>query len=320
MTEQELKKLNRGELLLLIQRLEREKQQLQDRIIYMERQQRERGFNLKKFGSLAEASLQVSGVFEAAQKAADQYLKHAAEMDAACRYQKMEADRILAEAQQKVRTLEEQTQQQCQQMLEKAKTQASDYWKTFEEEMYQQLENYVPAWHAEHSGMGRPILDMIEETEEAEVLAEEVQSAEPEESQAAPEAPEEDQIPEEETEEITQEEPAAVEDAEATPEEALPAEEAEEVSAQIPEEAPAAQEALPEDIPEEAADAESSQWEEGSLSEEEQTQLQLQEEALLAQIIAEFAPVTEIPADTNWEELLRSDTLPSQMLPLELDQ
>lgn len=75
MTDRQLKKLSRGELLELLleqmdrcarleQELEQAKRQLQDRQIRMEHA-----------GSIAEAALALNGVFEAADRAAREYLE-----------------------------------------------------------------------------------------------------------------------------------------------------------------------------------------------------------------------------------------------------
>lgn len=74
MTDKELRRLGRAELLQLmleqsrrIEKLEKEnaelKARLQNRVLVMEQS-----------GSIAEASMKLSGIFEAAQRAADQYL------------------------------------------------------------------------------------------------------------------------------------------------------------------------------------------------------------------------------------------------------
>lgn len=88
MTEKELKKLNRYQLLelLLVQTeradsLEQKAEQLQAKLD-------ERELRFAQLGSIAEASVCVSGVFEAAQKAADLYLESA----------KKQADELLARA------------------------------------------------------------------------------------------------------------------------------------------------------------------------------------------------------------------------------
>lgn len=147
MTEQELKKLSRGELAQLVRDQEKTMEQLRQRITNMERQQREKAFNLRKFGSIAESALQLNGVFEAAQQAANQYLESAAQMDKACRQRREEADRLLAETKRKCREMEEDTARRCAAMTDKAREEAGSYWQNLEADLCQRLEDYVPAWH-----------------------------------------------------------------------------------------------------------------------------------------------------------------------------
>ena len=80
-TEKELRKLNRYQLLeLLVAQTERA-DQLQAQLEETRRQLNEREIRLASLGSIAEASLQLSGVFQAAQDAADLYI-HAARKEA----------------------------------------------------------------------------------------------------------------------------------------------------------------------------------------------------------------------------------------------
>ena len=74
MTEKELKKLNRYQLLELLILQTQKADQLQQELNTVRAQLEEQNIRLSKLGSIAEASLQVSGIFEAAQKAADMYL------------------------------------------------------------------------------------------------------------------------------------------------------------------------------------------------------------------------------------------------------
>ena len=76
MTNQQLKKLRREELLRMLLELEQENEALakENRLLRKELQSRE--IAIKEAGSLAEAALQLSGVFEAAQEAADLYLEN----------------------------------------------------------------------------------------------------------------------------------------------------------------------------------------------------------------------------------------------------
>ena len=74
MTEKELKKLNRYQLLDLLVLQTQKVEQLQQELDTVRAELEAQNIRLSKLGSIAEASLQISGVFEAAQKAADMYL------------------------------------------------------------------------------------------------------------------------------------------------------------------------------------------------------------------------------------------------------
>lgn len=77
MTEKDLRKLNRYQLLeMLIMQTERA-DKLQSKLEESEKKLNDTEIRLTALGSIAEASLQLSGVFEAAQTAADQYLEAA---------------------------------------------------------------------------------------------------------------------------------------------------------------------------------------------------------------------------------------------------
>lgn len=74
MTEKELKKLNRYQLLeLLIVQTERA-DKLQAQLESVEKQLNDQNIEISSLGSIAAASLQLSGVFRAAQDAADRYI------------------------------------------------------------------------------------------------------------------------------------------------------------------------------------------------------------------------------------------------------
>lgn len=88
MTDRELKKLNRSELLQLLIELSDENEQLreqngeqQSQIESLTQQLETRSLQMEQTGSIAEAALRVNGVFEAAQAAADEYLQTIREMN-----------------------------------------------------------------------------------------------------------------------------------------------------------------------------------------------------------------------------------------------
>ncbi|MCH5211336.1 MAG: DNA repair protein [Oscillospiraceae bacterium] len=76
MTDKELRKLRRGELLEMLLEQTKENETLKNRIADLEARIDTREIIIKESGSIAEAALKLNGVFEAAQKAAEQYLEN----------------------------------------------------------------------------------------------------------------------------------------------------------------------------------------------------------------------------------------------------
>lgn len=74
MTEKDLKKLSRIELLEMLLEQAKENEALRERVKSLQEQLAERQINLNQAGNIAEASLQLNGIFQAAQDAAQQYL------------------------------------------------------------------------------------------------------------------------------------------------------------------------------------------------------------------------------------------------------
>lgn len=77
MTEKELKKLNRYQLLELLLLQTERADKLQARLDEAESQLSNLEIQISSLGSIAEASLQLCGVFQAAQDAADMYINAA---------------------------------------------------------------------------------------------------------------------------------------------------------------------------------------------------------------------------------------------------
>lgn len=94
MTQQELKKLSRTDLLELLLEERRENEMLRVKLKATCKKLDDRTIQLEKAGSIAEASLQLNGVFESAEAAAAQYLENiqrlSGEEEAVC--QRMEAE------------------------------------------------------------------------------------------------------------------------------------------------------------------------------------------------------------------------------------
>lgn len=76
MTQKELKKLSRKELLEMLVLQTRRVEQLEKQLQEANEKLEEKFIMIQESGSLADAVMRLNGVFEAAQKAADQYLEN----------------------------------------------------------------------------------------------------------------------------------------------------------------------------------------------------------------------------------------------------
>lgn len=138
MTDRELRRLTRSELLELLLVQSKEIDRLNAKLEQLQDQVSQREIKLAHAGNIAEAALQLNGVFEAAQAAADQYLENmmrpAADTEAQCTQ------------------MLEQTQQQCAELIHKAKMRTQQVWGVIRQEMYnpkldydqwQQIADYI---------------------------------------------------------------------------------------------------------------------------------------------------------------------------------
>lgn len=106
MTDKELRRLNRGELLKMLLAETEENEALRQKLAQREKELSDRRISLDECGSIAQAALSLNGVFEAAQSAAEQYLENVRQMtdrqDEICKRMQDEAEekarRILNEA------------------------------------------------------------------------------------------------------------------------------------------------------------------------------------------------------------------------------
>lgn len=128
MTDKELRKLRRVELLELLVDQAAEMEELRRQLDQANEALAQRKIQLEEAGSIAEAALRLNGVFEAADKAAKEYLDSAREMaqkrEALLRRTQEEAEEmareLLARTREECRKLEAETRKQCQAMLERA--------------------------------------------------------------------------------------------------------------------------------------------------------------------------------------------------------
>lgn len=125
MTDQELRRLSRAELLDIIYTLQQQKEQTEQQLAQAQQQLQDRQLRMANAGSIAEAALSLNGVFDAAQAAADQYLQAVrasqADMQAQMAQAEVQKQQILAEAERK-----------AQEIVQTAERQAAEQWKRFQ--------------------------------------------------------------------------------------------------------------------------------------------------------------------------------------------
>lgn len=105
MTPKELKRLSRSDLMEMLLDLSKENDDLRARVASMSQELEDRQIRLEKSGTLAEAALQLNGVFDAVQAACEQYKQN---------------------VQMRCQKLEEDTRKKCEEMLAAAQTHKAD--------------------------------------------------------------------------------------------------------------------------------------------------------------------------------------------------
>ena len=136
MTDKELHKLSRKELLELMLEQSRQLDELREQLRQAQEQLTSRRLLLNKAGSIAEAALQVNRVFEAAQAAAEQYLENVQTLSGrqaeVCQQladeSQKKAEALLRETQARCQTMEAQTRAKCEAMTRQAKEEATQAW------------------------------------------------------------------------------------------------------------------------------------------------------------------------------------------------
>lgn len=121
MTDREMKKLSRTQLLEMLLMQSREVTRLREQLQQAQEQLDCRRIQIEESGSIAEAALKLSGIFENAQAAADHYLMHITEQYEA--------------TQQRCREMEAETRRNCEDMTRTAQAEAAAYWDAVREKI-----------------------------------------------------------------------------------------------------------------------------------------------------------------------------------------
>lgn len=128
MTDRELRRLSRTDLLELLLAQRRENEQLRCLLDQAQAQLADRTIQINNAGSIAEASLQLGGIFSAAQDSCQYY---------------MDNIKLLSERQNMVcRQMEEETKIKCDQMVAEAEVKAQQCWDNCSVKIKQLVESF----------------------------------------------------------------------------------------------------------------------------------------------------------------------------------
>lgn len=128
MTERELRRLSRADLLELLVAQRRENEQLRCILDQTQAQLADRTVQINNAGSIAEASLQLSGIFNAAQDSCQYYLENI---------------KLLSERQNQIcQQMEQETQEKCDRMVAEAELKSQQCWENCSAKIKQLVDSF----------------------------------------------------------------------------------------------------------------------------------------------------------------------------------
>ena len=149
MTDNDLKKLNRAELLELLVEQSKKIDQLQAQLDEANRKLADRQIEIDKAGSIAEASLRLSGVFQAAEEAAEQYLENIRRLSGE---QEKVCARMEEESKKKARAMLLKTEERC-----RAREREADaYWDSISDKLQKFYDDHEGLYQLLQHSMRKP--------------------------------------------------------------------------------------------------------------------------------------------------------------------
>lgn len=131
MAERDVRKLNRNELLELVYEYQQNEKKLLAKIDELCEELDKKHIETNECGNIAEAALKLNGVFEAAQRAADQYVESVRIAQEARR------DEIAHDAEEEAKTIIDDAVRHSNAIIKRAEDQANRLNKAFEEALMQ---------------------------------------------------------------------------------------------------------------------------------------------------------------------------------------
>lgn len=138
MTDKEIRRLSRAELLEMLIEQSKELEQTRIQLTEAKKKLEDRKICLDRAGTIAEAAFQLNGVFDAAQAAAQQYLENIRGLS---ERQEQICAEMERQTRQKCEAMERETEAKCAAMHQEAQKGVEERW----EEISTRLENFYEA-------------------------------------------------------------------------------------------------------------------------------------------------------------------------------
>lgn len=143
MTDRQLRKASRMDLLKLLLEQRKENEALRQQLLQAQEQLQQRQITIDQSGTLAEAALKLSGIFDAA--------------ETACQYYSENIRNLSGRQEEICRTMERETREKCDRMLEQAKQMAKVYWDEYTEKCNRYMKSMEDARRAAETGECAPM-------------------------------------------------------------------------------------------------------------------------------------------------------------------
>ena len=137
MTDRQLQKASRADLLKLLLEERKETEALREQLSQAQEQLQQRQITIDQSGTLAEAALKLSGIFDAA--------------ETACQYYTENIRNLSGRQEEICRTMERESREKCDRMLEQAKQMAKVYWDEYTERCNRYMKSMETAQRATES-------------------------------------------------------------------------------------------------------------------------------------------------------------------------
>lgn len=146
MTEKELKKLNRKDLLQMLIEQSQVVQELRDELAEAEEKLEDKTIVIEESGSIAEAALKLNDLFRVAEDTCKDYVDNVSRI---CKHREEESAKLEEESKTKAKSIIDEAEQkkaeiekECAKMLKEASEQSQAYWDEVSENLEKFYENH----------------------------------------------------------------------------------------------------------------------------------------------------------------------------------